>query len=191
MESPLREIRIPRGMFAEGLIDPRLPMYIGQIVMLSALLDRDVAVMAGAVQDRDPEIYLAQDVTKNVEVCRRRFRCFSESWQLDIVDRAIVFLKAVVPVIAERNEIVHRVWSIATGEQWGGYKGSRVVDLPLRERERQAGWSYSAERMEEIIDSLVALAERGRDVVGLVNSLPRLPSPWANGVWPQRLGPKS
>ena len=181
------ESLIPPGLFAPGEIDQRLPAFIGEIVMLSALLDKDVASMAMSVQDRDQNVYLAQDVSLNIKVCRRRFRYFDQPWQKEVIAQASEFLAEVEQAANERNEIVHRVWSIAVGEVWGGYKGSRASDASLQETERAAGWKYTPARMESIIENLVALAERGRTVVGMTTGLPRLPTPWANGVWPYRL----
>jgi hypothetical protein len=166
---------IPVGFFAPGPIDPRLPFYIGQIVMLSALLDKDVAAMAAAVGTiPDQNAYLASDVTQNIRVCLERFPRYSEPWQVDAIERARPILDEIAILSNERNEIVHRVWSIAVGDAWGGYKGSRSKDPRKRDAERDAGWGYSPKRMEEIIDRMVTCADRGRDVVPLIVGLPRL-----------------
>lgn len=171
------EVSIPPGFFAPGPIDPHLPSYIGQIVMLSALLDKDVAAMAYAVgTSSDQDAYLANDVSRNVAICRDRFAFYEQSWQRDAVGRALPFLDAVSALSNERNEIVHRVWSIAVGEAWGGYKGSRSRDVRQREAERDAGWDYSPDRMESIISRMVTLVDGGRNVVSLIVGFPRLQS---------------
>lgn len=169
---------IPAGFFAPGSIDPRLPFYIGQIVMLSALLDKDVAAMATAVGTiGDQNAYLASDVTRNIRVCVERFPLYTEGWQADAIDRVRPFLEEVAVLSTERNEIVHRVWSIAVGDAWGGYKGSRSKDPRMRDAERDAGWRYSPERMEEIIERMVALIDGSRDAVSMIVGLPRLADP--------------
>lgn len=164
-------------MFSPGPIDARLPLYIGQVVMLSALLDKDVAAMASAVGTiPDQNAYLAADVSKNIRECFLRFPRYTERWQIDAIERATPFLRDVARSSEERNEIVHRVWSIADGDAWGGYKGTRSKNPAHRDVERDVGWAYSPERMEAIVRDMVALVERSRDVVALIVALPRLPA---------------
>ncbi len=175
---------ISAGIFEA--VDSRLPTSIGLIVMHATILEQLIAMMAMSVQDLPQDHYFAQNVSKNVAVCRRRFKYFQDDWQRTAVAKALLFLDKADEMLAERHGVVHRVWAVTLGEVWGGHKPARsadLVDLEYIER----GWNYTPERVQAIIDDLAAVVLEGRSIVHDILSFPRLPTPFADGIWPASL----
>jgi hypothetical protein len=175
---------ISAGIFEA--VDWRLPTSIGLIVMHATILEQLVAMMAMSVQDLPQDHYFAQDVSRNLKVCRRRFKYFQEDWQKTAVAKALLFLGRADEMLAERHGVVHRVWAVTLGEVWGGHKPARSADL-VDEEYIERGWNYTPERVQTIIDDLAAVVLEGRSIVHDILSFPRLPTPFADGIWPASL----
>jgi hypothetical protein len=167
-----RQAHLPESLF--GSVDPALPNLIGQIVMIAALLEHKVAVLASSVQDLPQNHYFAQDFSRNREVCRQRFAFFSGPGEREVVRVASAFIRDVATVLDKRNQLVHRVWAQAESEPWGGHKAPRGVGTHGLDTWR----NYSHDELFTTIRQMTDIADRSSDVVGRVTALPRLPSPY-------------
>ena len=176
---------VPDALF--GPIDEALPALIGRIVMVSAMIEYQVAAMAGSVQDLESNRYFAQDPARNFGVCKRLFRYFTSPAHLHQLSVGKEYLSRAKALLAERNEIVHRVWSVTAGDTWGGHKGQRG---PGSKNTIDDGWRYNSARLEQLLTTMTDLCEFGaRTALPSILALPRLPTPWADGIWPTRANP--
>lgn len=176
MESTYPQIN--SGIFNE--VDWRLPTSLGLIVMHSTILEQLVAMMAMSVQDLPQDHYFAQNASRNIAICRKRFKYFRDEWQRSAVNRALSFLNRAEEGLRERHDVAHRVWAVTLGDVWGGHKATRTASVSREYLER--GWNYTPERLEAIIDELAATILQGRSIVHEILSFPRLPTPYRDGV---------
>jgi len=161
-----------------GRLDPALPTLIGKIVMLAALLEHKVAVLASSVQDLPQAHYFAQDFSRNREDCRQRFRFFTQSSEISAVTEATCFINSVAGALDMRNQIVHRVWARAESEPWGGHKAHRGTNSAL-----DSNWrDYTRQDLREVLQLLATLADQSSEIVSRVAALPRLPTPYRFAV---------
>lgn len=173
------EYGIPDHLF--GSIDADLPAFVGRIVMVSALIEHQVAAMVAWFQDLESNHYFAQDPARNFDVCRQRFRYFPAGAHTGQIALGRKYLSQAKRLLGERNEVVYRVWSVASGDVWGGHKGMRRQGKGRRAAEK--GWDYPPARLKAILAEMVTVCDfERRSALPLVLALPRLPTPWADGI---------
>jgi len=100
---------LPENIF--GSVDPALPEGIGKIAMLSALLENKVAAIASSLENKQQSHYFKATFQSNKEVCRERLPLFErEPNRSDDVAAIRSFISRVSGAMAERNDVLHRVW---------------------------------------------------------------------------------
>lgn len=182
---------LPENIF--GSVDPALPEGIGKIAMLSALLENKVAAIASSLENKQQSHYFKATFQSNKEVCRERLPLFErEPNRSDDVAAIRSFISRVSGAMAERNDVLHRVWPVADGRTWSGPR-YHSKSVPARRKARRktdqnwAGWKdYDADTFRRIISKMIALVEESQTIVGRATSLPRLQESAANTVRSRR-----
>jgi hypothetical protein len=174
-----RSTMLPAEVLREsfGYVDPALPLLIGQIVMLSGLIEAEIANVAMSVENKEQNYYLQSFAATNRKVWANRASKFDSTIlpkeSRDVITAA---LEEARTVLEERNEIAHRVWSVPTGETWGGYKGTRRGPETGDGAALQIGWrDYGPDEMSELIRRMAVCLSHLHDAVARATSLPRLP----------------
>lgn len=160
---------------AFGAIDPELPLLLGQVAMLAALLEQDVASIAMSVDNGEQNEYLADLFGANVRVTKKRFPLYDATdFERHAVEVARAFIQGVQDLMNRRNDLLHRVWARPHGDTWGGHKGVRRADiqpgtLPI-------GWKdFDPAEIRGLVDGMIRMVERAREVVPMVSALARRP----------------
>lgn len=148
------EFGIPVNMF--GPIDPELPALVGRIVMLTALLETKLAALSAAIADDPQGAYYGRPPRANVSFCIERLTGLGGSPAEDAwAASATALVERCHSAMKRRNSVVHRVWSKAGRDAWGGWKPA-----PSGSAHASADWrDWTRESLLQFIHELVALTQ--------------------------------
>jgi hypothetical protein len=159
-----------------GAVDSELANLLGYVSMMSALIEMKVANIAMSVENKPQNIYMYPLLGRNREVWEKRLTLFDAN---DAERQSVAFasnaIKAAGEILTERNDLLHRVWSQAATEPWGGYKGMKP-DLGKAGSKRpdpEIWRTYSRSELHDLIRRMGDCVETLQDAVGRVSWFPR------------------
>lgn len=147
-----------------GPVPAWLPATIGQVVMLSALLEQRVEGLAALLSCRDQSEVAGQAFSESVRTCRNALDRLGTAGAPEIVEARRV-LTDIEKTIGRRNVVVHAVWRRTDAESLKTAQHIRSKQRPASS-EWLAWEHWSRERLEELVDDLVAALRAIRPILG-------------------------
>lgn len=147
-----------------GPVPAWLPTTIGQIVMLSGLLEHRVEGLSALLSSKEQSKVAGQAFSESVRTCRNALDKLEAAGAPDIVETRHV-LTDIEKTIGRRNAVVHAVWRPTDA-------GSLKTARHIRSNQRSASsewlaWDcWTRERLEELVDDLTAALRAIRPVLG-------------------------
>jgi hypothetical protein len=159
-----------------GSVDSELATLLGYVSMMSALIEMKVANIAMSVDNKPQNVYMYSLFGRNREVWEKRLPLFSAN---DAERQSVAFasnaIKAAGEILSERNDLLHRVWSQAGTEPWGGYKGVKpeLGKAGSKDPDPEIWQTYSRSKLQDLIRRMGECVDTLQDAVGRVSWFPR------------------
>ena len=151
-----------------GDVPEWLPVLIGEVVILSGLLEARLEMLAATLSMRGQSAAAGRMPEDSIRTCTQALDRLEEDGVADVTDARQLLLDA-QNVVRQRNEVVHAVWRPSSR---GQVKAARHVRA--KRRSSDAEWldwdDWTRERLQGLAADLGDVLRRMRPVIGIASS---------------------